>query len=270
MANPTGMTDEDFARYLLLSRMKNTQLTQPSYDEMKSLQQKSVVSPIERALIVSNAAKSDQPPNFAGPAYDTGTQKFQRLHDIGDEYDRTPSPTMRSLLAQSEGPSGQPAEVPAPVAAAGPTIHNDTAYHGELFPPTYNMQGNALNVARASATPKQETSNDAVQMKTLQNQPGGAPQPISRPTDSGPGFFSKLFNQPSGPTDSKSLWDAYNKSGSASDFVRASDAMKAEKALSGSSDQDQDFKRGGTVKDKKEDPIHHALSLISHLVGHRK
>jgi len=134
------------------------------------------------------------------------------------------------------------------------------------------FQGTGFSTDRV-ATPVRHiaANNDAsAAMKALENQPSGAPQLVSRPTDSGPGFFSKLFNQPSGPTDSKSLWDAYNKSGSASDFDRASDAMKAEKALSGSSDQDQNFKRGGTVKDKKEDPIHHALSLISHLVGHRK
>lgn len=89
--------------------------------------------------------------------------------------------------------------------------------------------------------------------------PTNVPVPMRRPANT---------DAPA-PISSRKLWDVYNESGSPADFIRASDAMKAEKALSDTSGQDQGLKRGGTVKDKKEDPIHHALSLISHLVGHR-
>ena len=64
-----------------------------------------------------------------------------------------------------------------------------------------------------------------------------------------------------GQPTSRDLWDIYNQTGSAADFVRADQAMQKEQASQGE-------KRGGAVKEKP-DHVHHALSIISHMLGHK-
>jgi hypothetical protein len=62
---------------------------------------------------------------------------------------------------------------------------------------------------------------------------------------------------------------------SSADFFRADQAMRQmqkqqqDQQATDSGTQPQGQKRGGAVKEPKHDPIHHALSIISHLLGHQ-
>jgi hypothetical protein len=103
-------------------------------------------------------------------------------------------------------------------------------------------------------------------------------------------LFSKLFggpayqsnNQlvvPKGATSPSQI--NWGNNDSSADFFRADQAMrqmqKQQQQAQQSSDsglidlntQPQGQKRGGAVKEPKQDPIHHALAIISHLLGHQ-
>jgi len=113
------------------------------------------------------------------------------------------------------------------------------------------------------------------------------PMPPTRPTSgpaaaSQPGFFSRLFsgdnyqsnNQLVAPKGSKDPTDInWGNNDSAADFFRASQALQKMDPNYVANNADDTFdnghKRGGAVKEKKHDPLHHALSLISHLLGHK-
>jgi hypothetical protein len=66
------------------------------------------------------------------------------------------------------------------------------------------------------------------------------------------------------------LWDTYNKSGNASDFVRADramqEAMKAGKDIGYYGQKVEGEKRGGAVQNK-DAAVHKALDIIQHLLS---
>jgi hypothetical protein len=65
------------------------------------------------------------------------------------------------------------------------------------------------------------------------------------------------------------LWEKYNQTGDAADFVRADQAMqKQQPTIVHDESVDNGQKRGGAVKEKP-DHVHHALSIISHMLGHK-
>ena len=95
-------------------------------------------------------------------------------------------------------------------------------------------------------------------------------------TDPGREDFNKLYaslgkgsssgstpaKQSTGP-DIRALWEAYNKSGEAADFVRADRAMKEAGMYEGK--KEAGMKSGGAVE-KKPDAVHKALEIIHHLI----
>jgi hypothetical protein len=81
--------------------------------------------------------------------------------------------------------------------------------------------------------------------------------PTGKGTSSGTPAPAPAAKQSTG-ADVRSLWEKYNQSGEAADFVRADRAMKEAGMYEGK-------KAGGSVE-KKPDAVHKALEIIHHLV----
>jgi hypothetical protein len=196
-------------------------------------------------------------PFFPQPGDDPEDFKYKILRKIGYDYARYPSdanvPVNANQVQQTVDPS---------------QVHTDTDYKGGIFTPTYNMQG--------TPSPADTWANRS-----------NVPTPPTRPTSgpaaaSQPGFFSRLFsgdnyqsnNQLVAPKGSKNPTEInWGNSDSNADFFRASQALQKMDPNYVANNADDTFdnghKRGGAVKEKKHDPLHHALSLISHILGHK-
>ena len=158
--------------------------------------------------------------------------------------------------------------------------------------PNYSMPS---TTAPAVATPTQAALskagaaarlNSALGQNFYQNNVSLSPS-ANQSTES-QSLFSKLFggpayqsnNQlvaPKGATSPSQI--NWGSNDSNADFFRASQALQqmqkqqaqqpSDSGLIDLNTQPQGQKRGGAVKDPKQDPIHHALSIISHLLGHQ-
>jgi hypothetical protein len=132
-----------------------------------------------------------------------------------------------------------------PVNVSGPQLFTNTDYKGEPIAPTYDMTGTRPAVSTAKSV--------------MSRQPAPAPAPAPADRASIPS--------------ARSLWDVYNQSGSAADFVRASNAQKLEDAAMARAQAETDAstakteKRGGSVtSDGHHEVYHKALEIIHHIV----
>jgi len=96
------------------------------------------------------------------------------------------------------------------------------------------------------------------------------PYPTTAPTRETPTRPAPAASVPARDMTIAQLWDTYNKSGNASDFVRADramqEAMKAGKDIGYYGQKVEGEKRGGAVQDK-DDTVHKALNIIQHLLS---
>jgi len=153
-----------------------------------------------------------------------------------------------------------------------PTLTNPN--YGSLNPTQYEGTGFSTDQTPAA---KQDVWANRKDVPTPPTRPSSGPAASSQP-----GFLSKLFssdnyqsnNQLVSPKGSKDPTDInWGNNDSAADFFRASQALQKMDPNYVANNADDTFdnghKRGGAVKEKKHDPLHHALSLISHLLGHK-
>jgi hypothetical protein len=149
-----------------------------------------------------------------------------------------------------------------------------------------NAKTQALQVLNSPRQALASTTTPTAKQDIWANR-NNVPTPPTRPTSgpaaaSQPGFFSRLFsgdnyqsnNQLVAPKGSKDPTEInWGNSDSNADFFRASQALQKMDPNYVANNADDTFdnghKRGGAVKEKKHDPLHHALSLISHILGHK-
>jgi hypothetical protein len=157
----------------------------------------------------------------AAGAFGLGKEGFNYLYPV------TPQAPSASTLPD--------AVVPAPSETTEPTkIGGD---YNDVFNVPYTSQGGDYNdVFNVQYNPPAKTGSSS-----------GRSQ----------GSASSTEKQSTGP-DVRALWEAYNKSGEAADFVRADRAAKESGMYEGK-------KAGGSVE-KKPDAVHKALEIIHHLV----
>jgi hypothetical protein len=130
-------------------------------------------------------------------------------------------------------PQAPNANAPAPVSAPAPQ---------ELIPaPVYDLEH---SMPQSASTFEMEGPYPTI-------------APTGKGTSSGTPAPAPAAKQSTG-ADVRSLWEKYNQSGEAADFVRADRAMKEAGMYEGK-------KAGGSVE-KKPDAVHKALEIIHHLV----
>jgi len=155
----------------------------------------------------------------------------------------------------------------------------------DLIAPAVPREGQSVDINKLLSPPVRNTvqSPSVAQSSNVGTATGysGHTAPATAVSNE-PGFFSKLFSgsggdyqsnsQPSKIDDKSINW---GNSDSSSDFFRA-DKLATAKYLADQAaqkqDQPEDRKSGGAVGTKglkKDDAIHHALKIISHLVGHK-
>ncbi|KPK13945.1 MAG: hypothetical protein AMJ56_00400 [Anaerolineae bacterium SG8_19] len=145
-----------------------------------------------------------------------------------------------------------------------------------------NEEVNKLKAQRQAANTPAQTQAPAVTPEDLFDM-RNAPAPVYTPADlfdmrsapAGKGSPARSSGAPapapaakqSTGADIRALWENYNKSGEAADFIRADKAMQeARKAgIDLGLPTAQGEKRGGSVE-KKPDAVHKALEIIHHLV----
>jgi len=247
----------------------------PPSDSFANIAEKTTLPALALAGGAGAAAyhSSNQPirwdADYAKPT--TSVSEFSNLDSQITPNAPAPSnlPLMARTMPDLTGANMQPINP----SSALPTLTNTN--YGSLNPTQYEGTGFSTDKAPAA---KQDVWANRSNVPTPPTRPTSGPAAASQP-----GFFSRLFsgdnyqsnNQLVAPKGSKDPTEInWGNSDSAADFLRASQALQKMDPNYVANNADDTFdngqKRGGAVKQKKEDPIHHALSLISHLVGHKR
>ena len=247
----------------------------PPSDSFANIAEKTTLPALALAGGAGAAAyhSSNQPirwdADYAKPT--TSVSEFSNLDSQITPNAPAPSnlPLMARTMPDLTGANMQPINP----SSALPTLTNTN--YGSLNPTQYEGTGFSTDKAPAA---KQDVWANRSNVPTPQTRPTSGPAAASQP-----GFFSRLFsgdnyqsnNQLVAPKGSKNPTEInWGNNDSNADFFRASQALQKMDPNYVANNADDTFdngqKRGGAVKQKKEDPIHHALSLISHLVGHKR
>jgi hypothetical protein len=171
-------------------------------------------------------------------------------------------------------------------------VFTNTDYTPKTNPiaPNYATDVRTSSPSTAAAAATAQSKLDAALGKDFYNQNISLKPQQQSAQSSSPSFLSKLFSgeptqtvggavvqRQNGPAQqgqslapTKLNWGSND---SDADFFRADQAMqqlkKSGENFTGVNQDNQNMKRGGEVKEKKHDPLHHALSLISHILGHK-
>ena len=154
--------------------------------------------------------------------------------------------------------------------------------------PGYSGQsGNILNQALRTDEPgySGQSGNILNQALMQSNEPEGiikpsstvknAKQVMSRNNQPLIDLNTKTSGEQASVPSARALWDIYNQTGSAADFVRASNAQKLEDPGNAKFEAAANEKRGGSVSGKgkdggmnpKEAVLHKALEIIHHMIS---
>jgi len=176
-------------------------------------------------------------------------------------------------LARNSNDTSAPATNPEQVAKAQNAFDIDDQQARMNRPTDYGPAYlTSEDLSRIAAAPTSKFTGMATPPAATVN---NAKQVMSRNTQPLIDLNTKNSGEQASVPSARALWDIYNQTGSAADFVRASNAQKLEDPGNAKFEAAANEKRGGSVSGKgkdggmnpKEAVLHKALEIIHHMIS---